>query len=227
MPARLVKLIQSDQFADFAKLLPHNLELFRLLQASAITDTNEASHQHLRQVPSLGTWVQCFAIYTAIVLWASPSRAFDLMAYLQLVVHKAQCHSGTGWLLYDTRSRQLAAHSPAIIWGQLHASLNAATILAMDQPPASHCLHCLEPDHSTAACALCPHQKPGDTTEANCNTSAKLNASLLDRTRAAPTRPLNSRYAVGTTLVPVTGGLYLQTRLSAMPPHRSPMRRLS
>ena len=115
VPARLVKLIQSDQFADFAKPLPHNLELFRLLQASAITDANEAGHQHLRQVPSLGTWVQCFAIYAAIVLWASPSRAFDLMAYLQLVVHKAQCHSGTGWLLYDMRFRQLAAHSPAII----------------------------------------------------------------------------------------------------------------
>ena len=210
VPARLVKLIQSGQFVDFEELLPDNLELLRRLQASAVTDTNEAGHRHLRQVPSLGMWVQCFAIYAAIVLWATPSHALNLMAYLQLVVHEAQYHSGMGWLLYDTCFRQLAAHlpgahSPAIIWSQLHASLYAATILAMDQSPASHCLHCLEPEYSTAACALCPHQKPGDTTEANCNTSAKLNASLLDRTRAAPTRPLNSRYAVGTTLVPVTG----------------------
>ena len=34
---------------------------------------------------------------------------------------------------------------------------------------------------------------------------AKLNASLLDRARAAPTRPLKSRYAVSQTSVPVTG----------------------
>ena len=95
VPARLVKLIQSGQFVDFAELLPDNLELLRRLQASAVTGANEAGHRRLRQVSSLGTWVQCFAIYAAIVLRASPSRALDLMAYLQLVVHEAQCHSGT------------------------------------------------------------------------------------------------------------------------------------
>ena len=62
VPARLVRLIKSDQFVDFAELVPDNLELLRRLQASAVTGTNEAGHRRLRQVSSFGTWVQCFAI---------------------------------------------------------------------------------------------------------------------------------------------------------------------
>ena len=93
---RLVRLVQSGQFVDFPLLLPHNLELLRRRQASALTGANEASPRRLREVSSLGTWVQCFAIYAAIVLRASSSRALDLMAYLRLVVHKEQCHSRDG-----------------------------------------------------------------------------------------------------------------------------------
>ena len=85
VPARLVRLIQLGQFVDFAELLPGNLELLRRLQASAVIGANEADHRRLRQVSSLVTWVPCFVIYAAIVLWASSSRALDLMAYLRLV----------------------------------------------------------------------------------------------------------------------------------------------
>ena len=105
VPDRLVELIQSGQFVDFAEVLPDNLELLRRLQASVVTGATKAGYRRLRQMLSLGTCVQCFAISTAIVLRASPSRGLDLMAYLRLVVHEAQCHSETGWLLYDTRFR--------------------------------------------------------------------------------------------------------------------------
>ena len=40
VPARLVKLIQSSQFVNFAELLPDNLKLLLRLQASAVTGAN-------------------------------------------------------------------------------------------------------------------------------------------------------------------------------------------
>ena len=123
IPARIVKAIQTGQFADFAELLSDNLGFLRRLQASSIMGASEAGQWRLRQVSSLGTWVQCFAVYAAIALQAHRSRALDLLAYLRLVVHEAQCHSGTEWLLYDNRFRQLAAYSSSLSWGQLHAPL--------------------------------------------------------------------------------------------------------
>ena len=163
------------------------------------------------------------------MLRASPSRLLDLMVYLRLVVHEAQCHSGTGRLLYDTLFRQLTAPSPAIVWGQLHASLYEATILAINQSPASRCLHCLKLDHSTAGCALCQHQNPGDTTEANCNTShqTQRQSTRSDKgsSYSAAQKPICRRYNFGTCNG--AGCTYLQARLSAMPPQRSPIRRLS
>ena len=55
VPARLVRLIQSGQFIDFAELLPDNIEPLRRLQSSAVTGANEDCHRRLRQVSSAGT----------------------------------------------------------------------------------------------------------------------------------------------------------------------------
>ena len=63
VPAKFVKQIQFRQFVDFAELLPDNLELLRRLQESSVSGANEAGHRRLRQVSSLGIWVQCFAVY--------------------------------------------------------------------------------------------------------------------------------------------------------------------
>ena len=106
---------------------------------------------------------------------------------------------GTEWLLCDTRS---AAHSPVIIWGQPHAPLYAATILTRDQSLANRCLHCLEPDHSTAACALCPQQK-----QASCRTAkplAKAGDFLREETESTAQRFRKNRFAGGSTGVTVT-----------------------
>ena len=156
IPARLVRLIQAQKYVDFAELLPDNLELLRRMQATA----EQANRRRLRQITTLPTWVQCFATYTGILLRKHAARAQEVMAYLRLVAHEAQCHSGTGWLLYDARFRQLAASNRSLSWSQLHAPLFAATILAMDQAPTARCFHCLEADHTPCCCALEPNDAP-------------------------------------------------------------------
>ena len=104
-----MKQILFERFVDFVEILPDNLDLLRKLQASSISGANETGHRRLQQVSSRGTWMQCLVVYADIALRASPGRALKHMAYLRMVVHEAQCHSGTGWLLYDTGFRQMAA----------------------------------------------------------------------------------------------------------------------
>ena len=156
IPARLVRLIQAQEYVDFAELLPDNLELPRRMQTTA----EPANRRRLRQITTVPTWVQCFATYAGILLRKHPARAQEVMAHLRLVAHEAQCHSGTGWLLYDARFRQLAASNRSLSWSQLHAPLFAATILAMDQAPTARCTHCLEADHAPGSCALEPNDAP-------------------------------------------------------------------
>ena len=110
IPTRLVRLIQAQEYVDFAELFPDTLELLRRIQATA----EPANRRRLRQITTLPTWVQCFATYAGILLRKHPARAQEVMAYLRLVAHKAQRHSGTGWLLYDARFRQLAASNRSL-----------------------------------------------------------------------------------------------------------------
>ena len=55
IPARLVRLIQAQEYVDFAELLPDNLELLRRMQATA----EPANRRRLPQITTLPTWVQC------------------------------------------------------------------------------------------------------------------------------------------------------------------------
>ena len=156
IPARLVRLNQTLEYVDLAELLPDNLELLRRMQATA----EAANRRRLRQITTLPTRVQCFATYAGILLQKHPARAQEVMVYLRLVAHKAQCHSGTGWLLYDARFRQSAASNRSLFWSQVHVPLVGAKILAIDQALTARCFHCLETYHAPGSCALEPNDAP-------------------------------------------------------------------
>ena len=104
-------------------------------------------------------------------------------------------------VIYDTRFRQLAAHSPATIWRQLHAPLYASTILAMDQSLANRSLRCLKPNHSTAACALCLLQKASELQDGN---NSRHDAFGREGTKSTAQRFRKIRFVGGSTGVPVT-----------------------
>ena len=156
IPARLVRLIQAQEYVDFAEILPDNLEFLRRMQATA----EPANRRRLRQITTLPTWVQCFATYAMILLRNYPAWAQEVMAYFRLVSHEAQCHSRTDWLLYDVRFWHLAASNRSLSWSQLHAPLFAAKILAMNQAPTARCFHCLKADHAPVSFALEPNDAP-------------------------------------------------------------------
>ena len=51
------------------------------------------------EVPSLLSWVYCFAAYMA-VLTPDP-RTREILAYCSLIIREALRHGGDGWLEYD------------------------------------------------------------------------------------------------------------------------------
>ena len=81
----------------------------------------------LREVPSLVSWMYCFAAYVAI---RTPDDfTCQMLAYARLIIHEALRHGGSGWSEYDRVFRRQLSINPALSWNTLEPSLQAATIL--------------------------------------------------------------------------------------------------
>ena len=64
-----------------------------------------------RVVPDFNTWVQCFAIYTAVLIAKSPERAPFLLSYTSLLAQFSKRYRFPSWLLCDRKFRGEAAES--------------------------------------------------------------------------------------------------------------------
>ena len=68
--------------------------------------------QSRRLIPDLATWVQCFAIYMAIILTKEPVRAFSLLKYMSSIAKLQESSNGLrGWYtttLIGKRLRKMA-----------------------------------------------------------------------------------------------------------------------
>ena len=93
----------------------------------------------LREVPSLASWMYCFAAYIAI--------------------HEALRHGGTGWAEYDRVFQRQVSINPVLSWNMLEPSLQAATILGQRTSDGILCTICQECDHTNNQCAMAPFQQ--------------------------------------------------------------------
>ena len=151
VPYRLVQRICSGEFVEMRDLLADNI---------ALHDQLEDLHGHttsldprLREVPSLASWVYCFAAYMAV--HTKDLRTRDMLAYCRLIIREALRHGGSGWQEYDRTFRRQVAVDPHLPWHSLHPGLQAATVLSgRGAAGGMFCSVCREVDHSSAQCAL-------------------------------------------------------------------------
>ena len=87
----------SNQMRD---LFSDNIALTEHLEALPSHRTPTRTPE-TREVGVLDTWVTTFATYIVVVAVAHPGRVRDMLAYMCLVVRKAQKLGATGWLTYD------------------------------------------------------------------------------------------------------------------------------
>ena len=106
----------------------------------------------LCEVPSLVSWMYCFAAYVAIRTPNQLTR--KMLAYAQLIIREALKHGGPGWAEYDKVFRRQLSINPLLSWNTLGLSLQAATILGQRNTGGTLCSLCQECDHTSSQCAL-------------------------------------------------------------------------
>ena len=99
IPFRLVKRVEDGLFVEMSELLPSYLD-------SADLNSNDQCVSSRRRPPAVSNivdWIQCFAVYIAIISRQKPKRVADLLGYQSLIIGASMhCHEGK-WVVYDCR----------------------------------------------------------------------------------------------------------------------------
>ena len=162
IPAHLVRRIHSGEFVEMRDLLSDNVALHNQLEAiqwplvSAVTPA--VLRPHVREVPSLISWVFCYLAYVAVRTNDEPTQ--DLITYGCLIIREALRHGRQGWQEYDRSFRVQAAIDSSLRWNGLLPDLQAATMLGQRAVGGSFCSLCRGIDHPSSQCALSPLQQP-------------------------------------------------------------------
>ena len=120
LPAIKYDTIRAGSYVDFAQfpaakersIPPTSLEgQIVLVQASELVQTQ-------RLVLDFATWIQCFAIYAAIIIAHSPERAQGLMVYMLNIAKTSIKFQWPSWVIYDQNFRIEAASTPTMDWSK-------------------------------------------------------------------------------------------------------------
>ena len=163
LPKKLVDKIIANEYIDFGELppakgkvraLPAGLEgQVVLIQAADLT-------QSKKLIPDLATWVQCFALYVAVLAPHQPSRIPDLMAYMSCIAKASLKYVWPSWLVYDQNFRQEAASNPLQPWARVDPSIYAQSFTGHGIHTDSWCSRCHSLDHTSLQCPLAPRKRP-------------------------------------------------------------------
>ena len=119
IPSRLMKRVEDGLFVEMAELLPSHLD-------SADLNINEgqvASCKRLPTVTDIIDWIQCFAVYMAIISRHKPKRIADLLGYQSLIIGASMdCREGK-WVIYDRHFRLKASASRNALWSVIDVTL--------------------------------------------------------------------------------------------------------
>ena len=92
--AKLVTQILAFKFIELSEIIPENLEApqnkvpFVLIDGrSSVPTTTPRKENEIRDIL---TWVECFNNYIAVIAFARPERARDLLAYMALIIRMAK-----------------------------------------------------------------------------------------------------------------------------------------
>ena len=147
---KLVSKIWGLEYVDMSEILRDNVELER--RQIGEPSSSNALRLSRREVPDLLSWVVCYGMFASALSAKFPEKTRQLWAYL---IREARRCGGKGWQAYDSMFRQPVAKNQSV----LNTSLYATSFLAQANGRGRLCIHCMETDHASAACALAPLSK--------------------------------------------------------------------
>ena len=106
LPKKMVERKLANDYIDFSELPPAKGKVRSLpsgLEGQVVLVQAADLSQSKKLIPDLATWVQCFALYLAVLAPQQPSRIPDLMAYMSCIAKASQKYNWPSWLVYDQK----------------------------------------------------------------------------------------------------------------------------
>ena len=125
VPGKLITKLESGQFIESAELQPDRLGI----TAASDDDGSKASKSKNNPITSITEWIQCFGIYTAVLLMFQLHRVADLLGYQRLILQSYMEFRGDHWLGYDCTFRLKAATQKDLKWATMDSTLWSLDIL--------------------------------------------------------------------------------------------------
>ena len=104
LPKKMVERILANEYVDFSELPPAKGKVRSLpsgLEGQVVLVQAVDLSQSKKLIPDLATWVQCFALYMAVLAPHQPSRIPNLMVYMSGIAKASQKYNWPSWLVYD------------------------------------------------------------------------------------------------------------------------------
>ncbi len=113
IPKRLHDRIVGWEFIDLAEIRPvgplDGLNPEPDPQKFVILPGLEVARAKKKVVQDINTWIQCYAIYVAVMASKHPEAVPDMMAYMLVIMRAQQEYEEPAWRLYDQAFRDKAA----------------------------------------------------------------------------------------------------------------------
>ena len=156
LPKKHVEKIEAGEYIDFTELPPARGKFRSILPAvegQVLVVQAVDLLQSRRVIPYLATWLQCFAIYAAVIASKQPSRLPDLLAYMSIIAKKFLWPS---WVVYDQNFCQEAAGCGSSEWARVDPGISAQCFTDMAIGSEGWCKHCQSIEHTSERCPLVP-----------------------------------------------------------------------
>ena len=120
VPEKMISSIEAGEYIEMAELLPDRLGSAGMMAGE---DQTRIPRSRRKAVTNIFEWVECFAIYVAVLSRSRPQRVPEMLGYLILILEAHMEHGGDGWIGYDRRFCMTAAGNPSINWAAIDTTL--------------------------------------------------------------------------------------------------------
>jgi len=119
IPFSLLKQVEDGLFVEMAELLPSYLD------SSDLNADNQCARSCKRppEVLDIMDWIQCFAVYVAIISRHKPKWVADLLGYQSLIIGASRACCEGKWATYNRRFCLKASASHIDQWSAIDATL--------------------------------------------------------------------------------------------------------
>lgn len=157
LPKRLVEKIISGHYIDFSELPPAKGRTRTLPsqdEGHIVVIRAEDLAGTKKLIPDLATWLQCFAIYMAVITDNDPARTKSLLAYMTTIAKASIKYTWPSWLVYDQNFRQDAADNGITDWSKVDPSIYTQCFVNAAVSRENWCQLCQSIDHGSDACPI-------------------------------------------------------------------------